>query len=104
MAINTTLRFTLAELTRTVIDLEEVRDALTVDIAKIQTRIDQIREALRAPTPREIELSQPGYLSRCPGCGGLADNGFDREVPPNVYACSKCVAKAGTGVALYNHD
>jgi DNA-directed RNA polymerase subunit RPC12/RpoP len=92
MAINTTLRFTLAELTRTVIDLEEVRDAMTVDILKIQTRIDQIREALRAPTPREIELSQPDYLSRCPGCGGDADNGHDREIPPNAYWCSKCTA------------
>jgi DNA-directed RNA polymerase subunit RPC12/RpoP len=97
MAINTTLRFTLAELTRTVIDLEEVRDALTADIAKIQTRIDQIREALRAPTPREIELPQPDYLSRCPTCGGPADNGYDRELPPDPYICSKCATAIEDG-------
>ena len=29
-------------------------------------------------------------LTRCPNCGGPADNGHDREVPPNPYWCSKC--------------
>ncbi len=32
-------------------------------------------------------------LSECPGCGGPADNGHDREDPPNVYYCSKCESK-----------
>lgn len=61
MAINATLRFTLAELTRTIIDLEEVRDDLTADIAKLQDRIDQIRAAIRAPT----------HL--CDECGGMGE-------------------------------
>ena len=26
----------------------------------------------------------------CPKCGGEADNGQDREFPPNAYVCSKC--------------
>ena len=26
----------------------------------------------------------------CPKCGGPADNGFDRCMPPNPYHCSKC--------------
>ena len=26
----------------------------------------------------------------CPWCGGEADNGFSRDVPPMPYACSKC--------------
>jgi len=30
-------------------------------------------------------------LTRCPNCGGPADNGHDREVPPNPYWCSKCM-------------
>lgn len=30
-------------------------------------------------------------LARCPNCGGPADNGHDREVPPNPYWCSKCM-------------
>jgi hypothetical protein len=29
-------------------------------------------------------------LSKCPRCGGPADNGHDRCVPPNPYNCSKC--------------
>lgn len=28
---------------------------------------------------------------RCPQCGGIADNGYDRELPPNAYLCSKCM-------------
>ena len=30
-------------------------------------------------------------LSRCPQCGGPADNGHDRCVPPNPYFCTKCM-------------
>lgn len=29
-------------------------------------------------------------LNVCPNCGGPADNGFDRCVPPNPYWCTKC--------------
>lgn len=29
-------------------------------------------------------------LETCPKCGGIADNGHDRELPPNPYLCSKC--------------
>ncbi|MCK5560132.1 MAG: hypothetical protein KAJ51_06045, partial [Thermoplasmata archaeon] len=29
-------------------------------------------------------------ISKCPACGGPADNGYDREVPPNPYHCTKC--------------
>ncbi len=29
-------------------------------------------------------------LSTCPGCGGDADNGHDRCVPPSPYYCTKC--------------
>ena len=27
---------------------------------------------------------------KCPQCGGDADNGHDRELPPNAYTCKKC--------------
>ena len=33
-------------------------------------------------------------LSKCPNCGGPADNGNDREVPPNPYYCTKCDTRA----------
>jgi hypothetical protein len=29
-------------------------------------------------------------LSRCPNCGGVADNGYDRCDPPSPYYCTKC--------------
>ena len=29
-------------------------------------------------------------LSKCPGCGGPADNGNSRDVPPAPYYCTKC--------------
>lgn len=29
-------------------------------------------------------------LSKCPRCGGEADNGHDRSYPPVPYYCSKC--------------
>lgn len=33
---------------------------------------------------------QPGKVDKCPKCGGDADNGYDRCVPPNPYYCTKC--------------
>ena len=32
-------------------------------------------------------------ISRCPRCGSAADNGHDRELPPNPYFCSRCMAQ-----------
>lgn len=32
-------------------------------------------------------------ITKCPQCGGEADNGNDREVPPNPYLCTKCEEK-----------
>ena len=29
-------------------------------------------------------------LTKCPSCGGPADNGHDRCDPPNVYECKEC--------------
>jgi hypothetical protein len=29
-------------------------------------------------------------LGVCPGCGGDADNGHSRDVPPSPYYCTKC--------------
>ena len=37
-------------------------------------------------------LAEPD-LSRCPSCGGPADNGHDRCMPPNPYVCTKCMAQ-----------
>lgn len=37
------------------------------------------------------DLPEPEQdLDKCPGCGGPADNGFDRCIPPSPYYCTKC--------------
>ncbi len=38
---------------------------------------------------RSVELSGAD-IDKCPQCGGHADNGHDRELPPNPYVCTKC--------------
>ncbi|MCK5020123.1 MAG: hypothetical protein KAS32_23920 [Candidatus Peribacteraceae bacterium] len=35
------------------------------------------------------EMEKRQRLDRCPECGGIADNGHDREFPPNPYLCKK---------------
>lgn len=36
------------------------------------------------------DKSQDPDINKCPKCGGYADNGFDRSLPPEPYYCSKC--------------
>jgi len=47
-------------------------------------------------------------LDKCPCCGGLADNGYDRCVPPSPYFCIKCtntaIKNAGANVAMSLDD
>lgn len=45
-----------------------------------------------------LELHQAALredLSKCPQCGGPADNGHDRELPPNPYHCTRCTDSEG---------
>ena len=37
---------------------------------------------------KRIDCTQNG--NTCPGCGGPADNGHDRSIPPNPYYCVAC--------------
>lgn len=34
-------------------------------------------------------------IDECPQCGGLADNGYSRSVPPEPYYCTKCMETSG---------
>lgn len=43
---------------------------------------------LWTPEPPAVDLS------KCPKCGGPADNGHDRCLPPNPYFCSECSGDA----------
>ena len=47
--------------------------------------IESLHTAVYQPEPTDSELNT------CPGCGGVADNGFDRCIPPNPYYCTKCM-------------
>ena len=46
--------------------------------------------ALRERADCNLISDEPVDLSTCPGCGGPADNGFSRDVPPSPYYCTKC--------------
>lgn len=37
-----------------------------------------------------VEAEKELSLEVCPRCGGVADNGHDRSLPPYVYLCTKC--------------
>ena len=52
------------------------------------------RELSAAPTQQQTDEWKPD-LSKCPECGGPADNGWDRDYPPSPYNCTKCEAKDG---------
>jgi len=51
---------------------------------------DGVTDTLRAALAEPV---QEPDLSRCPQCGGPADNGHDRSIPPNPYWCTKCMAE-----------
>ena len=65
---------------------EEFSDDVRNQIGRGVWLIDRLRAALAEPV-------QEPDLSRCPKCNGPADNGHDREVPPNPYYCTKCMAE-----------
>ena len=69
------LRLTLGEMTRAIIDLEDVRDNATKSIADIQERMESIRREIKCIKPIVTDLD----LSRCPTCGGLPDPAFDQD-------------------------
>ena len=64
--------------------LEKTRDAL-YEGHPVRVTTQKTLAALR-----ERLAETANDLTRCPNCGGPADNGHDREVPPNPYWCSKC--------------
>jgi hypothetical protein len=64
---------------------------------------DRLRqeEALQRFTDVNQELEAAlADLSHCPQCGGPADNGHDRSIPPSPYFCTKCMAEPYDQTAL----
>ena len=60
-----------------------------LDAVALNDLIYRLEAALAEPV-QELDLS------RCPKCGGPADNGHDRSIPPNPYHCTKCMAEPAT--------
>jgi len=58
--------------------------------------IKQAKAAIAAMPLPEREYVEPN-INICPGCGGEADNGHDRCVPPSPYYCTKCSATPHPG-------
>lgn len=54
---------------------------------------EPLNEAEAAEIFAENARLRGDYLNICPGCGGVADNGHDREYPPSPYNCTKCEAE-----------
>ena len=77
--------------------LEHIQRCIGVGSATIRwdsstwNQSDAAVTALRAALAQEKAEPNP---SRCPQCGGPADNGHDRQLPPNPYWCTRCVANA----------
>ena len=44
----------------------------------------------RGELDKAFAETQEADLSKCPKCGGEADNGHDRCIPPSPYYCTKC--------------
>ena len=53
---------------------------------------DDVRKIKDAITALRVALAEPD-LFHCPKCGGPADNGHDRSIPPSPYWCTKCMAE-----------
>lgn len=53
-----------------------------------QEKFDRLKAAILGTGWEAVDLS------KCPKCGGPADNGHDRCLPPNPYFCTKCSGEA----------
>ena len=66
----------------------------------MEMSLDLCQECIKEHLGKFIQFHGNAYwepesepdLSKCPKCGGPADNGHDREIPPNAYWCSKCTS------------
>jgi imidazoleglycerol phosphate dehydratase HisB len=84
----------------TIKDLESERDMLERALEVAVTVLNECGGAashhdsaavMRYVTEALSEISRiKGETTTCPKCKGPADNGHDREMPPNAYYCSKC--------------
>ena len=79
---------TLREAAQQALDALEEINLLSIgeNAIFLPAEIDEAMDVLKAA------LAEPD-LSHCPQCGGPADNGHDRSIPPSPYWCTKCMAE-----------
>ena len=87
--------------------------ALLLDILAEMKNIREVLTLALCGPPVRYETASNNYfmdkvnwepdLDKCPQCGGIADNGNDRCVPPNPYPCVQC-ADGGTSSAPGERD
>ena len=86
-------------------DLEDENKRLSAENERLKGVLAELKDALglvsteQTPVLPETDIqkdsTQNGNIQEpdvnvCPGCGGYADNGFSRSVPPDPYYCTKC--------------
>lgn len=84
--------------------LEKVRRRAVLDgfesPGELESWMGQIHstaDAALSASPSAIQPQEDHLLDNCPKCGGRADNGFDRCIPPSPYFCTKCSAQPQEG-------
>ena len=67
---------------------ESVRGQINRGLYPEQTDVCP-KTAIQKDSTQNGNIQEPD-VNVCPGCGGYADNGFSRSVPPDPYYCTKC--------------
>jgi len=89
---NTSLKNTIKELiqgieqTKTFLSKQEPAHLFVDEFCRLQAVLTQANNV----------IEHDPDINVCPECGGEADNGFDRCLPPSPYVCTKCQDKQAT--------
>ena len=73
---------------------ERIR-SLSAENSRLKNTLAELKSALGLSGDDRTQNgnAQEPDVNVCPGCGGYADNGFSRSLPPVPYYCTKCDEK-----------
>lgn len=72
--------------------VSQYQEKITFEMAIVAEKVFDYLVSRNLLSPNNCE-----DLTKCPKCGGPADNGHDRCHPPNPYYCTKCEASENIG-------